>query len=146
MSEREPSTEENGNPLVLETPKIGPSILIIDGNFEYTDMLKQMITSYIAVSKFHVASAGQEGIDKFLENGGYDIVITGRVKVNGERVACEVKKAKPDTVVWMITADDEFRRDSKDIDLLLRKPFWLNDFEKMFKEATKLVEIKRSTP
>lgn len=132
----------NGKIKTPESSDVGTSILIVDGNSAYTDLVKIILeTSDIPHGKFHVSKEGQEGIDEFLKSKEYDLVITGLVNVDGERVAREVKKAKPQTVVMMVTAAYNYSpRGNKDIDLFLKKPFFLSDFETMFERAAKMVK------
>jgi signal transduction histidine kinase len=78
-----------------------------------------------------LAADGQEGLERFM-SGQWDIVVTDRAmpRLNGDQLAAEIKKIRPDVPVILVTGFADVMHDVGDhppeIDMILAKPFTRN--------------------
>jgi CheY-like chemotaxis protein len=78
-----------------------------------------------------LAADGQEGLERFI-SGQWDIVVTDRAmpRLNGDQLAAEIKKIRPDVPVILVTGFADVMHDVGDhppeIDRIVAKPFTRN--------------------
>ena len=117
---------------------------MIDDEDSVRDILSRMLTAkgHQVVS----ASGGQEGIDKFKAES-FDLVFTdlGMPRVSGWEVGKAVKKMNATVPVAMITGWgmelNKEKMTENGIDLIISKPFNLNQVSELVSEA---IELKRN--
>ncbi|MEI8341200.1 MAG: PAS domain S-box protein [Verrucomicrobiota bacterium] len=72
-------------------------------------------------------NSGTAGLEKFREDGRYDLVITDRAMpgMNGDQLAAAIKKINPAMPVMLLTGFGDMLDDdaTKDVDLVVSKPF-----------------------
>jgi len=138
--------EEEAEPAapIPEKELTSARILVIDDEDSVRDILSRMLTAkgHQVVS----ASGGQEGIDKFKAES-FDLVFTdlGMPRVSGWEVGKAVKKMNATVPVAMITGWgmelNKEKMTENGIDLIISKPFNLNQVSELVSEA---IELKRN--
>jgi CheY-like chemotaxis protein len=101
-------------------------ILVVDDD----PMVREVISTYLSEDGYTVelAANGREGLEKFCA-GEFDIVLTDRPmpEMNGDQLALEVKKRRPDVPVLLLTGFGELMAASGEkpegVDLVMSKPF-----------------------
>lgn len=117
----------------------GMSLLLVDDDLETTDVLKKILGRLF--KEVHTAGDGNEGITKYQQNGGYDIVMTDAKMpiVDGFELAKVIKASNPDQKIIMISGSREWLDMKKafesQIDDFLYKPV---EREQIFQSVYKM--------
>ncbi len=126
--------------------KVGElSILVVDDDENIRSVLSEMLD--FLGHKVTAAKDGTEAFD-FLNGAGYDLVITdlGMPGVSGWEVARRVKEKNPKTPVMLVSGwgaqIDPARVREAGIDLVLTKPFHLDDVRRSISEVLFRVTAK----
>jgi len=119
---------------------INVNILVIDDEEPIRDILKNILVQF--GNNVTDASNGKLGIEIF-QSGKFDVVITdlGMPEVSGWEVAQQVKKINPKTKVilltgWNIELDEKGLKE-KNIDIVINKPFRIDQITKAISECIK---------
>jgi signal transduction histidine kinase len=96
-------------------------------------LVREVICVYLDEDKHEVVTAanGREGLEKFKAGGTFDLVMTDRAmpEMNGDQLAAEIKKLKPDQHVILLTGFGDLMAGSGEqppgVDLVVSKPFTL---------------------
>ena len=86
----------------------GMSLLLVDDDQETTGVLEKILGRLF--KEVQVANDGNEAITKYLQNGGYDIVMTDAKMpiVDGFELAKTIKSGNPEQKIIMISGSREW--------------------------------------
>jgi len=118
-------------------------ILVIDDEDSVRNVLSQMLT--IKGHVVEVAPSGEAGIERF-KGGKFDLVFTdlGMPRISGWDVGKAIKQINPAVPIAMITGWglelDKKKMTESGIDLVITKPFDLDQVVRLVSEAIKLKE------
>ncbi len=96
-------------------------------------LVREVLSVYLAEDQhdIEIAENGREGLEKFKAGGKFDLVMTDRAmpEMNGDQLAVEIKKMKPDQRVLLLTGFGDLMSGAGEkpagIDLVVSKPFTL---------------------
>jgi signal transduction histidine kinase/CheY-like chemotaxis protein len=121
----------------------GARILVIDDEDSVRNVLSQMLT--VKGHVVELAPSGEEGIERF-KGGKFDLVFTdlGMPRISGWEVGKAIKEINPTVPIAMITGWglelDKKKMTESGIDLVITKPFDLDQVVRLVSEAIKLKE------
>jgi CheY-like chemotaxis protein len=121
----------------------GARILVIDDEDSVRNVLSQMLT--VKGHVVELAPSGEEGIERF-KGGKFDLVFTdlGMPRISGWEVGKAIKEINPTVPIAMITGWglelDKKKMTESGIDLVITKPFDLDQVVRLVYEAIKLKE------
>jgi CheY-like chemotaxis protein len=132
--------------MVMDSSTKSVRILVIDDEENLRNLLSEILITYGYQVK--VAPGGEEGLASFQEEK-YDMVITdlGMPGMSGWVVSKEIKRMDPTTPVvlltgWSVQPEDEKLKD-KEADLILPKPFQLEQVLSVVQKALSLKEVSK---
>ncbi len=101
-------------------------ILVVDDE----PLVREVIAIYLGDDNHVITTAcnGREGLEVF-QSATFDIVLTDRAmpEMNGEQLAIEIKRLKPDQPVILLTGFGESAgEEPPGVDLIVSKPFTIN--------------------
>ncbi len=106
-------------------------------------LVREVISVYLQEDKHQVETAanGREGLEKF-KAGQFDLVMTDRAmpEMNGDDLAMEVKKLRPEQPVLLLTGFGDLMTDAGEqpsgVDLVVSKPFTLTTLRNAIARVT----------
>lgn len=120
-------------------------ILVIDDEESMRDLVGKILSLKNHTVEF--AIDGPEGLTKF-QNGQFDLVITDNDMpiMTGTQFVKEVKKINPEMPVIMLSGQAAMMQKPKGVDILLPKPFRIQELLNAVAEAVKIHEAPASVP
>jgi CheY-like chemotaxis protein len=105
-------------------------------------LVREVIEVYLHEDRhiIETASNGREGLEKF-RTGTFDLVMSDRAmpEVNGDMLAAEIKKIKPDQPVILLTGFGDLMSGAGEkpdgVDIIVSKPFTLNSLREAISKA-----------
>lgn len=96
-------------------------------------LVREVIGVYLSEDKHEVVTAndGREGLQKFISEGKFDVVLTDRAmpEMNGDELAAEIKKQRPDQPIVLLTGFGDLMVGAGEkptgVDIIVSKPFTL---------------------
>ncbi|MHA3775509.1 response regulator [Verrucomicrobiota bacterium sgz303538] len=96
-------------------------------------LVREVLSVYLSEDRHQitVAANGRDGLEKF-KQGTFDLVLTDRAmpEMNGNELAVQIKKLKPDQPVILLTGYGELMngpgKQPEGVDLVVSKPFTVN--------------------
>ena len=108
-------------------------------------LVREVIEVYLREDRHVVQTAtnGREGLEKYLADGTFDLVLTDRAmpELNGDVLAAEIKKINPRQPVILLTGFGDLMSGAGEkpdgVDLVVSKPFTLNSLREALRTATR---------
>jgi PAS domain S-box-containing protein len=122
------------------------AILIIDDEEDVRELLCDILTMH--GHEVSIAKSGREGVETF-KSKAYDMVFTdlGMPGMSGWEVATAIKNINPATAVAIITGWgiqlEKKDMEKSSVDLILNKPFTVEDITRLVREALALKKTKK---
>ena len=142
---KEIDKEVREEPPQQQTAQDKAAILIIDDEVDVRELLCDILTMH--GHDVSVAKSGREGVETF-KSRAYDMVFTdlGMPGMSGWEVATAIKNINPAAAVaiitgWGIQLEKEDMEKSS-VDLILNKPFTVDDITRLVREALALKKMK----
>jgi signal transduction histidine kinase len=96
-------------------------------------LVREVIGVYLSEDQHEVITAndGREGLQKFMSEGKFDVVLTDRAmpEMNGDELAAEIKKQCPDQPIVLLTGFGDLMVGAGEkptgVDMIVSKPFTL---------------------
>jgi len=107
-------------------------------------LVREVLSVYLHEDQHHtvVAENGREGLEKFIAEGPFDLVMTDRAmpEMNGDALAFEIKKLKADQPIMLLTGFGDLMTDAGEqpagVDLVVSKPFTLSTLRSAMAKLT----------
>jgi PAS domain S-box-containing protein len=148
LPQQEATIAESKEVEMLPEQKRKATILVVEDEEDVRELLKDILTDGGHVVEF--TPDGEKGIALFQQKR-FDLVFTdlGMPGMSGWQVAENIKKIRQETPVALITGWEVKQKDSElkasGVDLVVKKPFRVNEVLQLVQEWMKAIEEKEKT-
>lgn len=114
-------------------PDLSARILVVDDEHMVRSVLSKLLT--LKGHEVSIAASGAEAL-VLMESETFDVVFTdqGMPEMNGRQLARAIRRRFPDLPIVLLTGDTEAGKPDEDVDVVLSKPFMIDELNATIQE------------